>query len=336
MGGWIFQIVGAGVNLTIAYDIVGNEFGESDRGVSIERKGFVQPDCDVPGRLTIARRSGERQFVDLSGLAVAGLIKTYARINQRVVDDDLLAQDYLAILYNCEIGPPAFGSAVGVILLAGAVTADGKGQAALAALLQFHLAGLLSPRQGDEGAPAVERVDDATKKNEKQTGVHDVNRHFRKAVALAEQREAVLAYNPLRPEPRFVQYPFGHAQRGFFVIDLNQHLMGESLAKRLVGTLIRTGKKSPCVGEALHRGGNDAEAHQSEQQYEPAGVENVGQAHAVQQAQHLWRIGALHFLGIGGGTLQNHRPGRRENDDENEQNDPSLNSAEGLPSFPGQ
>ena len=43
----IFQVVGAGVNLTIAHHIIGNELGEVNRGVGIERNGFVQTDRDV-------------------------------------------------------------------------------------------------------------------------------------------------------------------------------------------------------------------------------------------------------------------------------------------------
>ena len=47
-------------------------------------------------------------------------------INQRIVDHDLLAQNDLPVLHYSQIRPPALRSAVGVIFLAGTVTADGK------------------------------------------------------------------------------------------------------------------------------------------------------------------------------------------------------------------
>src|ERR1039458_269541 len=62
-------------------------------------------------------------------------------------------------------------------------------------------------------------------------------------------------------------------------------------------------------------------------------MENVGQFQCVEQAQHLWRIGPLHLLSLGGGTLQNHCPCCREQNDQDEQNDAGLDCAEGLPDF---
>jgi hypothetical protein len=50
-------------------------------------------------------------------------------------------------------------------------------------------------------------------------------------------------------------------------------------------------------------------------------MENIGQAHTVEQAQHLRRIGALDLISLSGGTLQNNRTGRREDNDKNEQDD---------------
>ena len=87
---------------------------------------------------------------------------------------------------NHQVGPPAFRRTVGIIFLAGAVTADGKTEVAFRAILRLHLAGLLAAIQRNERTPSVQRIDDAAEKNEKQTGVHDVDRQFRKAVALSK------------------------------------------------------------------------------------------------------------------------------------------------------
>src|SRR5208282_3296951 len=141
---------------------------------------------------------------------------------------------------NHQIRPPAFRSAVGIVLLARAVTADGKAKIAWAAVLHLHLAGLLPTVQSDECTPSVQCIDDAAEKNEQQTGVHDINRQFRKAVALAKQRKAVLANNVLRPEACLVECTFGDAQGLFFIFNRNQRMVGEGIAKTLVSTLIRT------------------------------------------------------------------------------------------------
>src|SRR6202142_1378166 len=186
VGGGILQVAGTGVNLTIAQHVIGNELGKADRGIRVERKSLVQTNCDVLGRSAIAGSGGEHQSVDLSGPAIARLIKAYAAINQWIVDHDLLGYDRLPVLQNHQIRPPAFRSAVGIVLLTSAVTADRKRQVAFGAVLGLHLARLLPAGQHDECTPAVERIDDAAEKNQKQTEVHDIDCHFRKAVALTE------------------------------------------------------------------------------------------------------------------------------------------------------
>jgi hypothetical protein len=56
-------------------------------------------------------------------------------------------------------------------------------------------------------------------------------------------------------------------------------------------------------------------------------VENIRETQAIEQAQYLGRIGPRHLVGIGDRALQDHRPGRSQNYDDNEQNDPGLNCA---------
>src|ERR1700688_1613062 len=99
--------------------------------------------------------SGQHQFVELSGIAVARLIKANAAINQGVVDDDLFTQDGLAIVQDHQVGPPAFGGAVSIVFLASAVTPNRKTQLAFAAILRLHLAGLLPAVQRNERSPSV-------------------------------------------------------------------------------------------------------------------------------------------------------------------------------------
>src|ERR1700733_9392060 len=55
----VFQVIGAGVNLTILYGIVGNELGQPNRGFRVEWNSFIEPNCDVSRGATIARGSGE-------------------------------------------------------------------------------------------------------------------------------------------------------------------------------------------------------------------------------------------------------------------------------------
>src|SRR5208282_4587062 len=114
---WILQSVGACINLIITNDVVGNKLSQADGSIRVQRKTFVRPNRDVFRCLAIAWSSREQQFIDLSSLAVARLIKAYATIDEWIVDDDLLAQDYPPILHNRQIGPPPFRGAVGIVLL---------------------------------------------------------------------------------------------------------------------------------------------------------------------------------------------------------------------------
>ena len=59
MSRWILQFIGAGVNLTIANHVVGDELGEANRCVGIERKSFIQTNRDVLGISTVSRSGGE-------------------------------------------------------------------------------------------------------------------------------------------------------------------------------------------------------------------------------------------------------------------------------------
>jgi hypothetical protein len=60
-------------------------------------------------------------------------------------------------------------------------------------------------------------------------------------------------------------------------------------------------------------------------------MENVGQPHRVQQAEHLRRIGALHFVRISRGTLQYHGPEGRDDHGRDQQNHAGFNRAQRLP-----
>jgi hypothetical protein len=121
--------------------------------------------------------------------------------------------------------------------------------------------------------------------------MHDINCHLRNAVALTEERKAVLVYDPLRPEACLLQHSLGGTQSRFFIFNRNQHMVGQCFAESLIRAFIRTREVSPGVGETLDGSGNNAETHQGQQQYEPPCVEDVGQSDRVEQVQHLWRIG---------------------------------------------
>ena len=129
------------------------------------------------------------------------------------------------------------------------------------------------------------------------------------------------------------QNALGGAQSLFVIPDRDAGLQGKRAAEILIGTLIWTRKISPCVGEALHRRGYDAEADHNHQRHKPARVEDVGQARGIEEAQHGGRVGARHVVGLRHRALQNHSAGRREDDDQDDENHASLDRAQGLPAF---
>jgi hypothetical protein len=164
--------------VTIAHDVIGNELGEANGGIRIQRNCLVQADLEVLGRIGHREVWRKHQFVELSGVAVARLIKTNAFINQRIVYHDLLVQDLLPVFNTGQIRPPAFWSTVGIVLLSGAIAADGKRQTR--GCCRFATSTWLDcwPRvRVMKRAPAIERIDNAAEENEKQTGMHDVYRH---------------------------------------------------------------------------------------------------------------------------------------------------------------
>src|SRR5579863_9116961 len=84
----------------------------------------------------------------------------------------------------------------------------------------------------------------------------------------------------------------------FIAGDRNMSLCRKDSAKVLVRAFIRTGVEAPGIGEALDGCGNDAQADQDHQRYEPASVEDVGKPRGVEEAQHRWGVGALNVFRI--------------------------------------
>src|SRR5215469_9998496 len=110
--------------------------------------------------------------------------------------------------------------------------------------------------------------------------------------------------------------------------DWNVRLCREDSAEVIIWTLVGAREETPGVGEALDRGRNDAQADQHHQRDEPAGVKDIGQAGGVEKAQHRRRVRALNVVGVGDRALQDDRPGRREDDNQYDQDYAGLDGTQ--------
>src|ERR1051326_7784284 len=62
-------------------------------------------------------------------------------------------------------------------------------------------------------------------------------------------------------------------------------------------------------------------------------MEDIGQAHGIEEAQHGRGIGALHVIQFGDGALQNDGARYGKNHERNNQYDAGLDGTQGLPGF---
>ena len=79
--------------------------------------GLIHREHDLATVAAGVGRERNLQPIELAGRSEARLIETQSVVNKRIVDDDLFGFNFLAVLDDRQLRPPALGRAVGIIFL---------------------------------------------------------------------------------------------------------------------------------------------------------------------------------------------------------------------------
>jgi hypothetical protein len=95
----VLNLLGAGIDVAVAYHVIRNELGEVHQSLWIKLNGFSWAKGNLFGlSLLWGCTRGQDELVNLAGVAVTGLIKAYAAIHERFIYYDLFSQDFTTVL----------------------------------------------------------------------------------------------------------------------------------------------------------------------------------------------------------------------------------------------
>src|SRR5437660_1384259 len=128
MCGGIVHLLRTGVYPVVAHHVVGNELRKTHSGIRIKLHAFVGRERELPDAFSRSRSRRENQLVYFAVGSVAGLIKADSAVDQRIIYDNFLALNFATVFDNRQLRPPALGTAIRIIFLAGAIASHRDGQ----------------------------------------------------------------------------------------------------------------------------------------------------------------------------------------------------------------